>query len=254
MRRDPSSARHRGWFLAYAIVFWALFGVLGAYQGGRAFDWGLFLFSVTAVPVFFLCLGLVKRSVSHRAADALTGFSAPPILPATVTVPATGGAPIPGAVSALGFHYGPNRLAAIDWPGFVMSMAIRIEDALGQGFYAHGHECALLLSHADATQRIELAGLLRSYPADPTAAATQACVKLLDCAQMFKMQQLRQPWPRRPGRDDSSPLVTLARPRVELRDYELHMSFVDELGPLLTIPSLPWVEGHPEPDGPVRLG
>lgn len=145
------------------------------------------------------------------------------------------------------------RQPGVDWEGFIQSVAIRLEDALGPGFYAHGYGHALYLSHADSQRRISLAELAASPDPDATAVATRMCMKMLDNAQMFKMQQLRQPWPRRQLRDDVSVPVTLPRPHVRLADFELHMAFVDEVGPVLSLPSLPFVEGHPEPDGPVRL-
>lgn len=167
----------------------------------------------------------------------------------------------PASLAAIATEVGrpPDRLPArasergIDWEGLIESVAIRLEDALGPGFYAHGYGHVLYLSHADSRRRISLAELAASTDPDGAAIAMRMCMKMLDNAQMFKMQQLRQPWPRRGVRDDASPPVTLPRPRVRLADFELHMAYVDELGPVLSLPSLPFVEGHPEPDGPVRL-
>jgi hypothetical protein len=145
----------------------------------------------------------------------------------------------------------PGRVP-VDWEGLVASVAIRLEEALGPGFYAQGAGTTLLLRHADDSRMVPLERLLQPPPPDPTARAMRACVKMMDEAQMFKMQQLRQPWPARPHRDDSTPETTLARPYVHLANYELHFTWVDQLGPVLQMPSVPFVEGHPEPDGPIR--
>ena len=227
-----------------ALVMTLVVGVvvvsLGSYGTSQYFWWLLLLFAVL-VP---MVIGLRRLGPWTRRSKPI-----PEVAPATYTPDGRTWhpeAPIPPTYYS--FHAAP-----IDWEGFVQSMAIRIEEALGPGFYAHGYEFSLLLSHADSTRRIQLSGMLRSTPLDPTAMAMHACIKVLDEAQMFKMQQLRQRWPKRPLQDDSSPPTTLARPTVKLEDFEFHMAFVDELGPVLDLLSLPWVEGHPEPDGPVRL-
>ena len=142
--------------------------------------------------------------------------------------------------------------ARIDWVGFVQSVAARLEEALGEGFFAHGHGYVLLLSRGDVTRRLDLRELFFSLNPDFTMVAMQACIRMLDQAQMFKMQQLERPWPVR-VRDDTTPEVTLPRPHVTLAEFELHMTYDDELGTVLSLPALPWVEGHPEPDGPLRL-
>jgi hypothetical protein len=261
---------------AYALLGAAIALAVGAYAGGAALRVGMAALVLSVIPAGAVLTSRARRrprggsgqegagcfeTQTIRLGELATAGRPSGVL-RDVAVPAV---PTPMALASRGGHlgspfiagdglgYGQARVQPIDWDGFVLSMAIRVEEALGPGFYAHGHECTLILSHADCTQRVELGGLLRSFPHDPMQAAMQACARMLDCAQMFRMQQLRQPWPRRPFRDDSSPTVTLARPRVELRDFELHMVFVDELGPVLQLPSLPFVEGHPEPDGPVRL-
>lgn len=258
MGRDPSWARHRGWHAAFFGVLLSVDLVLLGYGNGNGtgFSLGLAVVGLTALIGLRLVVGLVVHWASRRVADGLTGFRTPLAIPPADTASSVfaavgAGASGPGLPRAFSDVVGRPR--PVDWPGLVESMAIRIEDALGPGFFAHGFDCTLFLSHADSTRRIDVSPIVHGHLIDPTQAAIQACTRMLDAGQMFKMQQLRQPWPRRPLQDDSSPPVTLARPEVVLRDVELHMRYEDELGTVLELPSLPFVEGHPEPDGPIRL-
>jgi hypothetical protein len=254
MGRDPSSRRHRRWWialLAYLLAMWA-FPALG-------FAWWV----PALVALSILALGatatLVAYLVGGRLADWLTGFRlpvpippvAPPdetlsVWPAALAAPATSG--IPAGID-------PETLPpqAVDWPGLVESMAIRIDAMLGPGFVAHGSGCVLTLASQGSIQRVDLTSLLQAHRYDPTKAAVLACLRLLDAAQMFKMRELAAPWPQRQPETGAAQPVTLARPHVLLRDLEIRLRFEDELGTVLELPSLPWVEGHPEMDGPLRL-
>ncbi|HET9093329.1 MAG TPA: hypothetical protein VFN50_13040 [Acidimicrobiales bacterium] len=254
---DPDWAPRTWWrigFHAAVVLAFVVFAVTGSLYGtgwGGLFGYGLWL--VPAVVAGWFAFSFIWWRPARRSArrpvgvlGGLRGRPAPRLAGRRPqATPVIVHPPVPPT-------YYPGRPAPVDWPGFIASVAIRIEDALGPGFFAHGYGMALFLSHADDTRRIDLAPLLRPIAVDSAALAMQACVKMLDAAQMFKMAELRQPWPRRPHLDDSSPPVSLARPRVHLEDLEVHMAFVDELGPVLQLPSLPFVEGHPEPDGPIR--
>jgi len=254
MGRDPSWRRHRRWWiglLVYLVAMWA-FPALG-------FAWWTPVLVPLSILVLWAIASLMAHLVGGRVADWLTGWRAPvglaPLPPADGTL-SVGPAAL-AATSTSGIPAGADpesfRPQAVDWPGLVESMAIRIDGMLGPGFSAHASGCVLTLAASGgASQRVDVSSLLEAHRYNPTEAAVLACLRLLDAAQMFKMRQLGHPWPQRLAQADAAP-VTLARPHVVLWDVEIHLGFEDELGTVLELPSLPWVEGHPEMDGPLRL-
>ncbi len=262
--------------MAWMVLF---FGVIYGYTFGPGFSWAGSTAVLVVLPLWWVIgyKGLLNRWTGNRMADGMTGFRAKTLPPdATSPRPSAGRdrAPMPmqpadppspartrtpdGYIwrpdSPIPPTYFSTHAAPMDWSGFIQSMALRVEEALGPGYSVLTDGYAILLAHAGETRRVELSGSLRTMAADPTTSATSAGTKILDAVQAFKIRELGRPWPTR-GDAVVNELVetTMARGKVSYEHFELRMAYADELGPVLELQPIPLMEGHPEPDGPVRL-
>ncbi len=270
---DPSSARHRGWVLAWYVIGVLFMAFIIGSQGGGQFQWGWALFALVLLPfgLVFGYRGYLNRWFGRRIADSLTGFGSKPTKVRAARLKRSAAAepaPVPATPARTrtpdGYRWRPEvsipptyfstHPAPMDWSGFIQSMAIRVEEALGPGCSVFTDGYALLLTHDGKTRRVELGGTLRAVGADAPTSATLACTRILEAAQAFKIEQLGRPWPTRADAVvDELIETTLVHPLVSFKNFELRMAYADELGPVLELQPIPLIERHPEPDGPVRL-
>jgi hypothetical protein len=246
------------WFLLAVglmlnVGYWYLVFRRNGLEGARFLPWGGWL--------------------SRRMADSLTQFDAKPPFPAgpvagggTAGFPAgpvagggTAGSP-PAAVLTAAPTWGwqPGEEAAptyysthsppMDWHGLVQSVAARLEDELGVEFSVRAEEYSLVMRHGDLARRVALAGAFAPPPAREDERAIRGCLKMLDAAQVLAMRALQHRWPQQATAGGPLP-----RPHATVVDGELLLAFVDDRGPVLEFPPIPFAASG-APDGPVRGG
>jgi len=170
--------------------------------------------------------------IPRKIADSLTGFDEKPAFPPPVGELGDGTA-LPEAIPA-------------EWEDLVRSMGSRIEKALGDDFAIESDAYGLVLHHGTSSRRVPLAGSFQPPPADRTDRAVRACLKMLEEAQAFRVNELDSRWPVRvtaPG--DWPPTTSQPVPRAAVRDGAIHPGYHDDAGIVLELDPIEWPQSTP---------